>query len=434
MSDQKGHKKITIEHITKIEGHATLDLKIEKGKVIICKLGSTEGARFFESIIVGKKYDEAYEICSRICGICSCGHTVCGLRALEKALDVKVTKQTELLRELITIGERIRSHLSHLYFFVLPDYLGFESALAMVPKYRKEVTTALGINHIGNELVATVGGRDMHPFASIPGGFTQIPKDEDLKKIAKKFKGQRKEIKGIIQFFGKLKYPNYTHEGQYVCIKQSGEFSLHDGNLVSNKGLNLEPSRYKEHLEEYIVTHSSAKFAVMEGKEYMTGALSRINLNYKELNPSVKKLIKESGIKFPSHNPFHQNFAQALEVLHWVDQAISIIDKNTFVHEDPVKFKPKAGHGVAAIEVPRGILFHDYKLDDEGKVTEANIITPTVQNLANVNIEIRGFVDKLLARKKKLSKAELVSNIEMLIRAYDPCFSCSTHFLKVNWV
>ena len=424
---------ITLNHITKIEGHASLDLKIERGKVKVCKLGSTEGARFFEGIIVGKSYDEAYEICSRICGICSCGHTVCGLRALENALGVKVTKQTELLRELITIGERIRSHLSHLYFFVLPDYMGFESALVMIPKYKKEVTTAIRIIHLGNDLVSAIGGRDMHPFASVPGGFSQIPSNEKLKDIAKKLKAERKNIIEIIKFFSKLKYPKFEGTDSFLALKEKGEFSLHDGKLVSNYELKVKPEDYKKYLEEYIVLHSSAKFAVVEGREYMTGALARINLNFKNLNKDVKKLIKESGISFPSKNPFHNNFAQALEVLHWVDKAIKIIEKNNFKDEKPVTVKPHAGHGIAAIEVPRGILFHDYVLDDEGKVTKANIITPTVQNLANLNIEIENYVNQLL-KKKKISKADLILEIEKLIRAYDPCFSCSTHFLKVNWV
>ena len=313
---------ITLNHITKIEGHASLDLKIERGKVKVCKLGSTEGARFFEGIIVGKSYDEAYEICSRICGICSCGHTVCGLRALENALGVKVTKQTELLRELITIGERIRSHLSHLYFFVLPDYMGFESALVMIPKYKKEVTTAIRIIHLGNDLVSAIGGRDMHPFASVPGGFSQIPSNEKLKDIAKKLKAERKNIIEIIKFFSKLKYPKFEGTDSFLALKEKDEFSLHDGKLVSNYELKVKPEDYKKYLEEYIVLHSSAKFAVVEGREYMTGALARINLNFKNLNKDVKKLIKESGISFPSKNPFHNNFAQALEVLHWVDKAI----------------------------------------------------------------------------------------------------------------
>ncbi|USN45542.1 MAG: Ni/Fe hydrogenase subunit alpha [Candidatus Woesearchaeota archaeon] len=424
---------ITLNHITKIEGHAKLDLKINNGKVEVCNLGSTEGARFFEGIIKGKSYDEAYEICSRICGICSCGHTVAGLHALEAALGVTVSKQTKLLRELLTIGERIRSHLSHLYFFVLPDYMGYESALAMVPHYKKEVATALRITQVGNELVSTIGGREMHPFASIVGGFTQIPEDAKLKAIANKLKAERETIVEIVRFFSKLNYPAFSRKTRFLSLRQKKGFPLLDGNIVSDDGLEFSPQHYHDYIEEYIVKHSTAKFAVAKGKEYMTGALARINNNLDQLSPAVKKLIKESNISFPSTNIFHNNFAQALETLHWTDKAIDLIDHHTFKHEDPVKVTPRAGHGIAAIEVPRGILFHEYTTDDAGEILEANIITPTVQNLANAELDIRAFVEHILKRKK-LTKPEIVLEIEKLIRAYDPCFSCSTHFLKVTWL
>lgn len=432
---------ITLNHITKVEGHAELDLKIENGKVKVCKLGSVEGARFFEGMIRGKRYDEAYEICSRICGICSCGHTITGLKAIENALGIKVTKQTEILRQLITIGERIRSHLSHLYFFVLPDYAGYESAIAMIPKFKNEVTKAIELIHMGNNFIKLIGGRDMHPFTSIPGGFTQIPKDDDLKGFAKQFKQAKADVIKIIKFFGELAYPKFEIDTTFVSIKGYSGFSLHEGVIVSNDGSMFESYEYKDYLKEHIVDYSTAKFAVVEGKEYSTGALARMNNNMELLSKSCKKIIKEGKIKFPSNNPFYQNYAQAIEVLHWLEKAIELIESNTFVDEKPVEVKLNgnlngnaSSRGVACIEVPRGMLFHDYTIDGNGFITDANIITPTVQNLANLNRDIKEYVDFLLKHDKKITNEKLVLEIEKLIRSYDPCFSCSTHFLKVNWV
>jgi coenzyme F420-reducing hydrogenase alpha subunit len=214
-------------------------------------------------------------------------------------------------------------------------------------------------------------------------------------------------------------------------VKGDEGFSLHEGNVVSNKGLDMKEVDYQKHLNEKIVNYSTAKFAVAEGKEYMTGALARVNNNFEKLSDDVKKLAK--GVEFPSNNPFHNNFAQALETLHWADEAIRIIEENEFRHEDPVHVETREGHGVAVIEVPRGMLFHDYELDSEGYVKKANIITPTVQNLANLNRDIKAYVEFLLS-KRKISKDKLVLEIEKMIRAYDPCFSCSTHFLRVNWL
>lgn len=424
-------RKITLNHITKVEGHANLDVEIDKGKLTKCDLRVVEGARFFEGIVVGRKYDEIKEITTRICGICSVGQSMTSLKATEDAFGIKVTEQTKLLRELMTIGERIRSHATHLYFLALPDYLGYESAIEMVPKYKKEVERALYLMKTGNDLVAKTGGRQMHPVSSIVGGFTHVPSKKDVEYLLELLKESRPHSIETLKLFSKLKYPVLEVDSENIALYAQNAQPLLEGPIVSNKGLKTTEQNYADFIDEYIVKHSTAKFAVKDGKGFITGALARINLNHRSLEPDIKRILSKNHILFPSKNIFHNNVAQAVELVHWIDNAIIILENNELKPEPIVDFKPKAGVGRSATEVPRGILFHEYEFDENGYVLSCNIITPTVQNLRSMEDHIRLYIGDMLETKK--DKDYITLEIEKLIRAYDPCFSCSAHFLKVNW-
>ncbi|NQU97922.1 Ni/Fe hydrogenase subunit alpha [Candidatus Woesearchaeota archaeon] len=424
-------KKITLNHITKVEGHANLDVEIDDGKLINCELGAVEGARFFEGIVVGRKYDEIKEITSRICGICSVSHSMTSLKATEDAFGIDVSEQTKLLRELMSIGERIRSHATHLYFLALPDYLGCESAIEMAPKYKKEVERALYLMKLGNEIITKVGGRQMHPVSSVVGGFTHIPSKEDMKFLLSMLKESKPYAIKTLKLFSKLKYPTLEIDSEHIALYREEGQPLLDGPIISDKGLKTTSRSYVDFIEEYIVKHSTAKFAVRNGRGYVTGALSRINLNYRTLSPKTKKILSNHHILFPSKNIFHNNVAQAVELVYWIDNAITILENSEFKQEPLADFSPRAGVGRAATEAPRGILFHEYKFDDKGNVESCNIITPTTQNLRSMEDHIRLYVENMLEAKKE--QGYITVEIEKLIRAYDPCFSCSAHFLKVNW-
>lgn len=430
-------KKITLNHITKVEGHAEVNIQIKDGVIKKCEVHSVEGARYFEDLIRGRKYDEISMITSRICGICSCGHTIASLVAVEGALGIESTIQTNLLRELITIGERIRSHASHIYFFSLPDYLGFGNAIDMAKEYKQEVADCLEIIRIGNELVKMVGGRDMHPFCSVVGGFTKVPSNDAAKDLAKELQKALPLMEKCIALFAKLDIPKYERKDSvFLSLENHKTFPLHTGHVISNTGLSFAPENYKEFINEYFQSGSSAKFASVEGKEVMTGALARINNAGDRLSTRTKKALKKSKLKFPSSNLFLNNQAQALEILHWTERAIEILKNNEFQHEaiiQPEFNYEERSTGVAAIEVPRGILFHDYTFNDQGILEEANIITPTVQNLADMELGVRTYLNAILKKEPNKKKEELALEIEKMVRAFDPCFSCSTHFLKINW-
>jgi coenzyme F420-reducing hydrogenase alpha subunit len=421
-------KTIKLEHITKIEGHANLTISIDKNHIKKCELGAVEGSRYFEGLLRGRKCYEAPEITSRICGICSCIHTMCSIQAVEDALGIKPTGQTKMLRELIVLGERIRSHAAHLYFLALPDYLGYESALAMSAKHKNELGRALKLTKIGNEVVSVIGGRDLHPVSAQIGGMLKLPQQEQIDELRRKLQDVQADAAATAKLFMKIKSPKFEKKTEHYSLYDGNNYPTLQGDLFSLSN-RFRKDEYAKYFEEYHEPYSTANFVVRKDKAYMVGALSRLNNNYRYLSKNAKKLINDAKISFPIHNPFMNNFAQAIELVHSIDKTIEICRKLKIQEEHPIDIKFKKSKGVGVVEAPRGVLIHDYEINDKGDITKANIITPTCQNLLNMQEDIRAYLPSLL----KLSEKKIVLEIEKLIRAYDPCFSCSAHFLRVKW-
>ncbi|MBN1275618.1 Ni/Fe hydrogenase subunit alpha [Candidatus Woesearchaeota archaeon] len=423
--------EIKLNHICKVEGHAALSLRITGGKVVKCELGTTEGARFFEGLVIGRKWDELKEITSRICGICSVAHSMTSIKAVEDAFGITPSAQTKLLRELMTIGERIRSHATHLYLLSLPDFVGCESAIEMAPRYKKELERALRLIKLGNEIVIKLGGRQMHPVASVVGGFTGVPSKEDVACLRGLMQTARKDAVETLKLFLALDYPLLLRDVEHVCVYQKDALSILDGVIVSDDGLHVRPGAYGELIEEYVVPHSTAKFAGHDGHDYMLGALARMNNSWQFVAPDIRRLVKDSKHAFPSKNPFHNLIAQAAELAHWVDVGQEQLDRLELRPEAVVDVRPKAGVGVAVTEAPRGLLFHEYHFDEQGICTECRIMTPTSQFIRAQEADVKLYVQQLVDAGK--DKDVIVSEVEKLIRAFDPCFSCSAHFLDVDW-
>lgn len=421
-------RTITLNHITKIEGHAKLTLKIEDGKVTKCELGSIEGSRYFEGMLKGRNILDAPEITTRICGICSTIHALVSIQAVEKALGVKPSEQTKQLRNLQNSGERIRSHATHLYFLALPDYLGYESALQMTKKYKKELELALRMVKVGNDIVRIIGGRDMHTICAQAGGYTKLPTQEQLDDLGKQLRSIKEDAVKTAKLIASLKIPNFARNTEYFSLTHPKDYAMLAGD-VKSQTRTFKKKEYHHYIKEYHGEYSTANFVVKEGKSYMVGALSRINNNRKQLSVDAKKAINESGIEFPNSNPFVNNFAQAVELIQAIDRAIKTCKELKIKPEKRIIPKMKAGHGYAAGEAPRGVLWHEYRCDEKGNIEYANIVTPTCQNLRNMQEDIQAFVQTIVNKPKKV----IVGEVEKLIRSYDPCFSCSTHFLKVKW-
>lgn len=419
-------KTIKLDHLTKIEGHASLILKINKGKVERCDLSSIEGSRYFEGLVKGRLFHEAPEITSRICGICSCAHTLCSIFAMEHALNIQPSELTIQLRKLLNWGERIRSHTTHLYFLSLPDFLGYESALAMMPKYKEEIKQALKLMKLGNKMVSIIGGRDLHPVSAQIGGFLKYPTKESLLELQKLLKESRALAIKTIQIFSKVKYPKYERAISCFSIFNKKEYGMFSG-VIRTHLKDYKKDNYQKYIEEYHEKDSTANFVVKEGRSYRVGALSRINNNLQLLHKDTKEYSRL--LKLPSHNPFMNNFAQALEILHAIEECEQILENLELKEEKQKQAELINGHGIATIEVPRGTLWHEYKIKNK-KITYCNIITPTAQNLRSMEEDIKEFLPSII----NTSKENIINEVEKLIRAYDPCFSCSTHFLDIKWI
>ena len=424
-------REINMNHICKIEGHAHLTLKIEKNSVTKCELKASEGARFFEALVLNRNVDDIQEIVSRICGICSCSHSVASIQALEEALKIPTTEQQKFIREILILAERIRSHATHLYFMSLPDYLNASSVLTLKKEHKSKVNDALKIVTAGNKLVEKFGGREMHPFLKIK---EKLPKD-NFQNLITQLKQTKPIILRTIQLFSSLKYPNINRYSEYLTLKEKNLYATISGKIKSQEKLFIDDD-YKSHLQENIKEYATSKFVLHNNSPYSLGAIARISNNHNQLDKETKqqldKVLKKLDIKLPFTNPYHNLIAQSLELLQAANRVIGLLQSPPTTNNQQPTTASKDGNGVSAVEAPRGTLFHEYKINKSGEISYCNIITPTAQNLNMMELDITTLVNTLL--EQKTSQEEIVNQVEKLIRAYDPCFSCSTHFLKVNWL
>lgn len=420
-------RKINIDHITKIEGHAKLHIKIDKGKVKKVALNIFEGSRFFEGILKAKHCNDVNHIASRICGICSPVHGLTSVKATEKAFGVGVSEQTELLREILNIGATIQSHVVHLFFLTLPDYTGHPNAIQMAQHHPHHIKRALKLKQFGNEVVTVIGGRSIHPYTICPGGFTRIPSKDQFKKLLIAAKSCLEDAKQAAEVFCGLKYPDFQRKTKHFALKGKCYFCPEDIVKCTGSDECIAVPDYEAHFKEFFKQGSTAEFAKKGEKSYMVGAWSRILNNKDLLSKESKELIR--CILPKKFSPFMNNPAQAVEIFEGTKRIIEVLEATDFHDEKPVEFRPKQGIGIGANEAPRGIVFHKYKYNNKGNTTFINITTPTTQNLPNLEEDIKNFLPTILQK----SKQEIQLEIEKLIRAYDPCISCATHFLDIIW-
>lgn len=426
---------IDIHHVTRVEGHGNIVVNAVNGDLKEVKWEIPESPRFFEAMLQGRSWREASHITSRICGICSTGHQLASLRATEDAFGVKVSRQTWLFRKLLSYGEFIQSHVLHLCFLVLPDLLGVESVIPLVDTHPEAVNIALRMKKLGNDIADVVGGRAVHPITPCVGGFTKFPEARELKTLRTKLAdsmGDVKELTKLVKALAK-KIPDFERDTEFISLTWDKEYPWIDGDIRSSDAGIISYKDYLKFANEFVIPESTAKWAKNKRSSYMVGALARVNNNFSQLSDSAKKLAKEFSLKPINSNPFMNNVAQLVETIHCVEDSIATIDAilKKGIEEETVNVTPRAGRGVGAVEVPRGILFHEYTYDEKGNIVSANLVIPTNQNHANIEDDMKAWVPKMI--KEDTAQNEIAHNLEMLVRAYDPCISCSTHFLKVRF-
>lgn len=423
---------VNVHHLTRVEGHGNIVVDVKNGELVKCELQVVEAPRFFEAMLRGRPYTEASHITSRICGICSVGHATTSLRATENALGVAVSEQTQLLRKLLFHGEMIDSHVLHVYMLVAPDFFGAGSVLPLAASHPDVVLRALRIKKLAGDLCAMIAGRHTHPIAMAVGGFSHLPTTEQLMAIRERVVAAREDMDETIALLKTLPWPQFERETEYVSLRRDDEYAYIDGRIATSDGFEYELGEYRKVTNEHCVPHSTAKHTKHNRDSYMVGALARFNNNYTHLHPRAKAAAEELGMKPVVTNTFLNSAAQAIEMVHCVEDSLRIIDELTDqgLREEPAyRFQGKGGEGVGSCDVPRGILFHNYVIDDDGLIQGANCIIPTGQNYANMEADMRALVPLILDRPKD----EIRLMMEMLIRAYDPCISCSTHLLTVEF-
>jgi coenzyme F420-reducing hydrogenase alpha subunit len=351
-------------------------------------------------------------------------------------MDIKISKQTELLRKLALHGENMQSHILHVGYLVAPDLFKVGSVFPLISSAPETVRKIITLHRLANEMSELLCGRTTHPISLVPGGFSEIPSEKQLKNLKKKLVDSLptcNEVANVILDNADM-LPDFTRETEYIGLTSKNEYALYDG-IVGSTDTGTQPvDEYESVVNEFVVPQSTAKYTKHNRDSYMVGALARFNLNADLLSPSAKELAKEFDLQPINYNPFMNNIAQIVEYVHSVEDSIELIDtilkRGLDCAEKPTKFVVKKGRGVGAIEVPRGILFHDYTYNKEGICTKANCVIPTNQNHNNIQKDMEVFAPDLLDKPKE----EITLNLEMLVRAYDPCISCSTHYLDVKFV
>lgn len=418
---------VNVHHLTRVEGHGDIVIEVVNGEIKKCRFEVVEAPRFFEALVRGRPYYEINHITSRICGICSVGHSTTSTQATEKALDAELSEQAMLLRKLIFHGEILDSHILHTYYLVAPDFLGVPSVIPLVDTHRDVVLRALRMKKLAGDLCAMVGGRHTHPCALVVGGFTHTPTERDLREMQQRLIEARADVDETVALFASLPWPDFTRETEFVCLRKPDEYAFIGGEVVTSDGFTYPIEDYRKVANEWCVPFSTAKWARHNRESYMVGALARFNNNYDQLHPRAREAAAKLGLKPICYNPYLNTAAQVVEIVHCVEDSIRLIDElltRGIKPEQPATVARKSGEGVGSCDVPRGILFHHYVYED-GVCTEANCIIPTNQNCANVNADMQALLPQILDR----SEDEIRKAMEMLVRAYDPCISCSTHVL-----
>ncbi len=432
--------RIRVDHLTRVEGHGNIVVNIADGVVEKCEWQVPEAPRFFESMVRGRHYSEVARITSRICGICSVGHTLASVKATEEALGIEVSEQSWKLRELLKHAENFDSHVLHVNFLAAPDFLGAPSVFPLVATHADVVARALRLKRLAHEWGSLIGGRTTHPMSVVPGGMAAVPTTKELKELRERLLAAVPELEATVATVLALapNVPAFDRPTEYIALSNDKDYGLYDGDIQSvlpdGTKQRYPVADYKQVTNEFVVPQSTAKYTRNKLDSYAAGALARFNNNYDRLHPEAKKVAEVLGIQPICTNPYMNTVAQVVEIASDVYESVALLDEliAAGVELEPLVEPTKFGSGAGATEVPRGILFHEYGYDDDGMCLGGNCIIPTNQNHNNIQHDFEKLVPELVAQDKSEKEMELA--LEMLVRSYDPCISCSTHYLAVKFV
>jgi len=432
MADEiaKGEKTVRIENLTRVEGEGGIYVRAEGGELREVRLNIFEPPRFFEAFLRGRNFQEVPDITARICGICPVAYQMSSVHALEAALGVRPGPEIRMLRRLLYCAEWIESHALHIYLLNAPDFLGYESAVAMASDHPREVERGLRLKKIGNTLLELMGGRATHPVSVCVGGFYKVPRRKELEKLRPDFLWGLEAAQETVAWVSSLTFPEFTPQYEFVSVSHPTEYPMNERRIISSAGLNIDPAEFEQVFLEEHVAHSTALQSVRadRGSSYFVGPLARLNLSFDKLLPRAQAAARSCAVSWPCRNPFLSIVARAIELVHAFEEALDLIEAYQEPATSRVEIRVHAGEGCAATEAPRGTLYHRYRINDQGLVEAAKIIPPTSQNMRRMEDDLRQLLPRILDQPE----AEIARVSENLVRSYDPCISCSTHFLKLK--
>lgn len=428
--------EINLDTITKIEGNSQLKVQVQDGQVTDLKFIINDYRRFYAHAVKGKPISMVPSFLSRICGTCSVSHLFASLEAIEKSQGIEISDQTRVLRQLGYDALMIRDHALHLYFFVLPDVLGIDSILDISDDpndpAHQYLHDSFDIKRAGTNLANVVIGAPIHaPYPTL-GGFSKIADSTKFPALIEELKKIRPQVIRGIELFAKWD-ASLIRSSDYMALRHPHRFEFLEGEVLNSDGKQVPESEFESFLKAVVIPYSQAEgYRFSETHEdYLVGSLARLNLNKDKLHPRSARDIPEAMSLFPSDNIFHNNLAQAVEILHCVDEAIDILENYQFnPDEKPIKKPFVQGRGIGVIEAPRGILYHMAEVNEKGLITDYDVIVPTSQNQINIENDLKKFFNDNLSKGPEILKKEA----EYIIRAYDPCMSCATNFLQLEWI
>jgi len=432
-----GKISINVHHVTRIEGHGNIVLNANNGKIEKLEWQVPEAPRFFEAMVRGRNYEDIQTIVSRICGICSITHSLASTKAVENAMGIRVSEQADKVRILMHYSEQLQSHVLHVGYLAVPDFFGAPSVVPLVGVAPGPVKTIIGLHRLANEWSDLIAGRTTHPVTLKPGGLTKFPTEKELRNLQERLKKALPDLKAVAEVVLSVagNIPKFNRPTEYVSLKQTNPptYTFYHGEITSTDyNGTVAINDWKTVANEYVSDQSTAKWTKWHRKSYAVGALARFNNNAQHLSPTAKEVAKMFGLEKGNCNPYMNTVAQLVECVHVVETSIEMIDEllTKGIKPETVKTSPKAGKASGCVEAPRGILFHEYEFDRKGHCVGADICIPTNQNHASIQEDFEALVPQILDEPEDKIRLKL----EMLVRSYDPCVSCSTHMLDVKFV
>jgi coenzyme F420-reducing hydrogenase alpha subunit len=422
-------REISVEYLARVEGEGSMRVKVVDDKIEHVDFSIFEPPRFFEAFLRGRPHTEVPDITARICGICPVAYQMSSVDAMEHAFGMTVDGQLSELRRLLYCGEWIESHALHIYLLHAPDFLGYESGIHMAADHREVVEQGLRLKKAGNTIVALVGGREIHPINVRVGGFYRVPTKRELEALIPELEWAKDAAIATIRFVSGFTFPDADLEYEFVSLSHPDEYPLVGGRIVSSKGLDIPIVEYNDYFVEQQVERSNALHSqIRERGAYHVGPLARYNLNFEKLTSLAQELAHEVGLGSVVTNPFKSIVVRAVEVLYAVEESLRIIDQYHEPAEPYVAYTATESEGHGASEAPRGMLYHRYRVNADGRVSDAQIVPPTSQNQLTIERDLRFVLEEHL----HLPDDELSWVLEQSIRNYDPCISCATHFLNLT--